>query len=178
MRGGHAVRGQDGLGSGGAGGSRSAAGAWERSGSAGNPGFGKRIPERARGWEPFNLCSQGSWVRSGVCGLVVPVAGAIPTLRAVSAFPSMPHSQHRSHMTWMHFCVPRCPLTREHDLFLERLITLKEWIPVPISSRLCLSCLSCFDPPQCFDPSFLPSLDGRRKEYPGWDPSVSLSDTN
>lgn len=114
----------------------------------------------------------------GVWGLVVAVAGAIPALRAVFAFALMPRSRHRSLTTWMHFCVPRCPLIREYFLFLERLITLKEWVSVPVSSWLHFFCLSCFDPLQCFDPSFLPSLDGREKEYPGWDSSVSLSDIN
>lgn len=137
-------------------------------GRARSPRLGKRIPERAGaeqsgsagGRRAFNLCSNESWASSAVWGLVVPVAGAIPALRAVFAFALMPRSEHRSHTTRMHFCVPRCPLIREYYLFLERLITLQEWISVPISSWLHLFCLSCFDPLQCFDPSFLPSLDG------------------
>ena len=68
--------------------------------------------------------------------VVMPATDAISSMGAVFAFALMLRSVHLSHMTWMHFCVPRCPLFWEYYLFLEKLITSEEQISVPVSSWL------------------------------------------
>lgn len=86
--------------------------------------------------------------------VVMPATDAISSMGAVFAFALMLRSVHLSHVTWMHFCVPRSPLIWEYYLFLERLIMLGEWSSIPISAWLHLFWLSCFDPFGALIPHF------------------------
>lgn len=66
--------------------------------------------------------------------VVAPETDEICSMGVVAVFALMLLSVRLSHMTWMCFCVPGCPLIWEYYLFSGRLITLEEWISGRISS--------------------------------------------
>lgn len=107
----------------------------ERSESKVRADFGKRVPKKEPGAEqhdsatrtesPLISALNKKWMKEWVSGdqsssyVVMLATDAISSMGTLFAFIclDLPRSVRRSHMTWMHFCIPGCPLIWEYYLF-------------------------------------------------------------